>query len=235
MRHDETLPPPDPDEIADDTVGCVTDPILEHLERTATNLGPERAGGGRGRRPQPARPRRPQEMVIAALDLGLRTVEHAALFTHRAVRAMSGTEAAVRSPVQPTPSARGVHGSIPAEPRRSVRSPLHSRPEMVTGAGARSGMRAGPGREARSVVSVSNVSPDFVTARLESTDLRSRAGGIIPAGSVACEPPLVRLGPGSSAEVVLTVRVPFEQARGLYSGQIWAGERVNTTIDIEVE
>lgn len=84
------------------------------------------------------------------------------------------------------------------------------------------------------MVTLYNPSTIAVTARFHSTDLHSKAGGSIPASSVAFDPPSVSLRPRSRADVAITVHVPFGQPPGRYSGLVEDGQHVYTVIDFEV-
>jgi hypothetical protein len=238
------------EEIDESTVDEVLGPILDELERTAQHLTNPRSLGGRpeaaGRPPG----RRPREAATGAVDFGLRMVERAALIPRRVVSGLTGMEfGGGPPPPPPAPAAETAQaapqqghagsggapdpGSVARPPSRSVRSPLGARPETVTGSHTPT-MRGIPGRRARHMVTVYNQSTTAVTARFNSTDLHSKAGGSIPASSVAFDPPSVTLRPRSRADVAITVHVPFGQSPGRYSGLVQAGQRVQTVIDLEV-
>ena len=246
MEHDDDrIQPQEHDEIEGDTVSAIVEPILDELERTAQNLSDPRPITESPRRTGVPPARGPLDAAAGAVDFGLRVVERAALIPRRMVKGLLGTafEGSLppgpSQPPQPAQARPGTASSVAAigavkrAPARTVRSPLTGRPGMVTGSD-RAGVRGLPGRRTRLRVTVHNRSSVPVSARFRSSDLISRTGGSIPAASVTFDPPSLSLSPRSSANVAVTVHVPFGQTPGKYVGLVEAGEKVRTVVELVV-
>lgn len=229
-------------DIADDIVDRVVGPILDELEQTArTPTGP-RAASEVFRRPRAVRAPAPRDAASGALELGLRAFERAASMPRRIV---SGLMPSVSQPAPPPPvpsaagrqrAARQVRDDIDERPARSVRSPLMGRPDTLAGS-RRARAAAPPGRRARQVLTVQNHSArDLAPLRFRCSDLVSRTGGLIPGSAVTFEPASLELPARSSASLAVTVRIPFGQVPGRYTGivETTRASGIRTILEIDV-
>lgn len=96
---------------------------------------------------------------------------------------------------------------------------------------------APPGRSARQVLTVQNHSAqDLALLRFRCSDLVSRTGGLIPGSAVTFDPASLELPARSSASLAVTVRIPFGQVRGRYTGIVEAtrASGIRTVLEIDV-
>lgn len=230
------------DEISDDIVDRVTGPILDELEQTArTRTGP-RAASDEFRKFSPVRPPAPRDAASGIMELGLRAFERAASMPRRIVSGLMPSVSPAASP-PPAPSqpgraraARQVSGDVDERPARSVRSPLTGKPDTLAGS-RRARAVAPPGRSARQVLTVQNHSAqDLASLRFRCSDLVSRTGGLIPGSAVTFEPASLELPARSSASLAVTVRIPFGQVRGRYTGivETTRASGIRTVLEIDV-